>query len=203
MIDSHKLREPSKMPTIQIFETSRKLAAAGPANPSGLYARQQFEAGLQWLESRGVHIERHAISLDRPLAIDNGTIKTAIELQGEDSLPIVVLDGTIISIGGYPTRSEILVSVGSKASDDPDFLHEISALATNMRAALAANNATKFVMHCEQALSLGLPAETLRSLVESAKTANHETIRDETLTKVEQFLAGKPKVPHCSCSGDS
>lgn len=195
------------MPTIEVFETSRKPTAVGTANPSGLYARQQFEAGLRWLESRGVHIERHAISLDGPLAIDNGTVKTAIELQGEDALPIVVLDDTIISIGGHPTRSELLVSAGNKASDDPGFLHEMSTLAANMRAALAANNTTQFLLHYEQALALGLPAEDLRGVVESAKAASRATIRDETLTKVEQFLAfgpaGKPKAPRCSCSGES
>jgi hypothetical protein len=195
------------MATIEIFETSRKPTAASAANRSGLYARQQFEAGLRWLESRGVHIERHAIALNGPMAIDNGTVKTAIELQGEDSLPIVVLDGTIISIGGHPTRSELMVSAGYKASDDPGFLHEVSVLADNMTAALAANNATKFLLHCDQALSLGLSAEDLRSVVESAKSASRETIRDETLTKVEQFLAfgpaGTPKVPRCSCSEKS
>ena len=195
------------MPTIEVFETSRKPTAASAANPIALYARQQFEAGLQWLESRGARIERHAISLEGPLTIDNGTVKTAIELQGEDSLPIVVLDGTIISMGGHPTRSEILVCAGYSASDDPGFTQELSTLAANMRAALAANNATKFILHCEQGLSLGLRTEDLRSIVESAKSVSSEAIPEDTLAKVEQFLAfgptGKPKVPRCSCSRKS
>jgi len=89
------------MPTIEVFETSRTRTGANAPNPNGLYARQQFGTGLQWLESRGVHIERHAIPLDGTLAIDNGTVKTATELQGEDALPITVLNDTIISIGGY------------------------------------------------------------------------------------------------------
>ena len=76
------------MPTIEVFETSRKPTAASATNPSGLYARQQFEAGLQWLESRGVQIERHAISLDGPLAIDNETVKSAIELPRGELAPI-------------------------------------------------------------------------------------------------------------------
>ena len=195
------------MPIIEVFEASRKPAATNTENPSDLYARQQFEAGLQWLKSRGVHVERHAISLDGPLPIGNSTVKTAIELQREDSLPMVVLDSTIISIGGYPTRSELMVSAGYKTSDDPGFLQEVSALAASMRATLAENNTTMFLLYCEQGLSLGLPAEQLRKIIESAKNTCRGAVRDETLTKVEQFLAsgatGKPKAPRCSCSGNS
>lgn len=195
------------MPIIEVFEASRKPAATNTENPSGLYARQQFEAGLQWLKSRGVHVEWHTISLDGPLPIGDSTVKTAIELQREDSLPIVVLDGNIISIGGYPARSELMISAGYKTSDDPGFLQEVSDLAASMRATLAGNNTTTFLMYCEQALSLGMPAEDLRKIIESAKNACREAIRDETLTKVEQFLAfgpgGKPKAPRCSCSGNS
>ncbi len=191
------------MPSIEIFEASRQSTAASTASPRDLYARQQFEAGLQWLQSRGVHVERHSISLDGSLAVENSTVRTAIELQGEDSLPLVVLNGTIISIGGHPTRSDLLVSAGYKTSDDPGFLQELSSLATNMGAALTSNNTTTLLFHCEQVLSLGVPAEDLRQIIESEKTANRQTIRDDTLTKVEQFLAlgsaGRPKVPPCSC----
>ncbi len=193
------------MLTIQIFEMSRNPAAATAVNRNDLYARQQFEAGLQWLKSRGVHVERHAISLDGPLPIDNPTLKTAIELQREDSLPIIVLDGSIISIGGYPARSELMISAGYKTSDDPGFLQEVSDLEASMRATLAGNNTTMFLLYCEQALSLGLPAAHLRKIIEAAKNTCRGAIRDETLTMVEQFLAfgatGKPKAPRCSCNG--
>ena len=117
------------------------------------------------MKSRGVQLERHAISLDDPSTIENGTVKAAIELQEEDALPIIVLDGTIISIGGHPTCSEILVPQGIKPRRIRGSSMSCRPWRANMRAALAANDTTKFLLHCEQTLSLGLPSEELRSIL--------------------------------------
>jgi len=92
------------MPKIEVFEL------AGPAVPDperdGAFAREQCEAGLKWLRSRGVEIQWHAVGPDGLAPGGNPTVTTAIELQGRQALPIILLDGTIMSIGGYPTRSD-------------------------------------------------------------------------------------------------
>ncbi len=193
------------MPTIEVFGMSRKPIAASTESPSHLYARQQFDAGLQWLESRGVRIERHAISPHGNFATDNAAVKTAVELQGADSLPIVVLDGTIIAISGYPSRSELLASAGHPPSSDPGFVREKTIQATGMSAALAANNLAQFRNHYDRAQLLGISSDDLREMVESARAASRTDLRDETLTELEQLLAsgpaGKPKASRCTCRG--
>lgn len=194
------------MPTIEVFETVRQPTAASTANPSGLYARQRFEAGLQCLKSPGVQVQRHAISLDGLLAFDNGTVKTAIELQGEDSLPMVAFDGTIISIDGYPTHTELLTAAGYRPSDNPEFLREASALAAGVSEGLLINDLAQVRLNYDRARLLGLTADDLRSIIELAKTAGRQTIRDETLAQLERFLAfgpaGKQQAPRCSCGGE-
>ena len=185
------------MAKVEVFEAEQ-------SDQSRTFAQEQFEAGLQWLQSRGAEIQRHKLPATGPVLVENTTVTSAVELQGRSSLPITVLDGTIIGIGGYPTRAELLASAGYQATEDPAFLCEALALAAGVGAALAANNLGQFRIDYERARDLGIPAEGLRSVIESAKAAGGGMIRDETLTKMEQFLAfgpaGKPKAPRCTCS---
>ncbi len=194
------------MPTIEIFETSQKPTAASAANPGGLYARQQFEAGLQWLQSQGMVVERHAIGGENAVSAADNSVQTAIELQGADALPVTTLEGTIIGIGGYPSRAELLKLAGYEPERDLSFVSEVTALSRSMGAALAVNDLEQFRNDYECARLLGLPSEELRILADAAKTAADGSLQEETLTKLEQFLAfgrgGVPKSARCNCGGE-
>ncbi len=89
------------MPKIQIHESFRSPVATNTPNQASTYARQQFEAGLQWLQSQGVEVERHVIGTKNSFSATDDAVQTAIDLQGEEVLPVTTFDGTIIGIGGY------------------------------------------------------------------------------------------------------
>lgn len=194
------------MPRIEVFESLPSPIIGNAANLSGTYARQQFEAGLRWLQSQGVEVEQHVIGAENSVSATDSSVKTAIELQGGDALPVTTVDGMIIGIGGYPTRAELLKAAGYDPERDFSFVIEVTALCKRMGAALAANNLDQFRTNFESARVLGVPSEELRRLAEAAKTAAGGSLQEETLTKLEQFLAfgpeGVPKSARCNCAGE-
>ncbi len=66
-----------------------------------------FAADAEWARKKGAKVERFNLS-QQPLAFaNNPTVKLFLERSGQDSLPLVLLDGEIALAGRYPTRVEL------------------------------------------------------------------------------------------------
>jgi hypothetical protein len=55
------------------------------------FARKEFESRLRWLESKGVKVQRYTMPRDASWSSINPTVKSAVEAQGADCLPIVMV----------------------------------------------------------------------------------------------------------------
>ncbi len=186
------------MPTIEIYE--------GPAAAKKLpseFAHEQFEARLQWLQSKGVKVQRNILPGDDSRDFVNATVKSAFEAQGPECLPMVTVDEKIISVGGYPTPTELLQSVGNTAESDAEFIGVIAAEASALGAALAANDFHGFQRRWEHLRSLGVGDGIVANVVQAATVSAGAALRDDMRTRVEQLLAfgpqGKPPKPPCAC----
>jgi hypothetical protein len=71
----------------------------------------QFAADLQWIASHEVSVRRHNLGKDpRAFAADPAVVK---ELEaGMDRLPIIMVDGQIVSAGKYPSRRQLAETLG-------------------------------------------------------------------------------------------
>src|SRR5579883_2844937 len=57
----------------------------------------------------------------RPQAFaDNALVKSALQEHGNDCLPLVLLDGAIVSQGRYPSRDELARLAGVEADQTAD-----------------------------------------------------------------------------------
>lgn len=73
-------------------------------------ALPRFAGDLKWLKSQGVDVARHNLA-HQPMAFaDNAVVKAAMS-EDEECLPLVLLDGRIVSRRTYPTRSEMATAV--------------------------------------------------------------------------------------------
>ena len=66
----------------------------------------QFAADLKWVSEHGVPVERHNLGQE-PQAFAGNEVVVKIMQQGMDMLPIVMIDGHIISTGIYPSRQQL------------------------------------------------------------------------------------------------
>ncbi len=190
-------------PTVQVFEWSPDGVNPLPGATDGSVIAA-FTDCLRRLQSKGALVARHDVRLDRAALDANPTVKSAFDAQGPDCLPMVVVNETIISVGGYPTRVELVEAAGMSAGTDPELLGELVVESAALGAALTANAFERFQQHCERLMALGLRRNDLEGMVQSAAAAASTVVRDEMRTRVEQWLAfgpqGKLPKPRCACS---
>lgn len=71
----------------------------------------QFNADLQALSQSGVEVVRHSLSHDAAAFAGNADVMKEMG-AGMDRLPIVTVDGRIVSTGMYPTKAQLMSKLG-------------------------------------------------------------------------------------------
>ena len=83
--------------------------ACGPAvNP----VLPQFAADLDWLKSQGVKVERYGLSQQPNAFAETDAVQRALSSEGTNCLPLVLVNGQIVSCGTYPIREELASFAG-------------------------------------------------------------------------------------------
>ena len=72
----------------------------------------RFAADLAWLKHQGVDVQRFNLSQEPAQFASDGAVKHALETMGEEALPLVKVNQTVMSSGRYPTRDELAVWAG-------------------------------------------------------------------------------------------
>ena len=99
---------PSK---VQVFDPAM-CCPTGVCGPSVDPVLPKFAADLDWLKTQGLEVERFNLSQEPAAFAGNAVVKQALEDQGTECLPLILLDGRVISTGKYPTRSSLAARVG-------------------------------------------------------------------------------------------
>ena len=73
----------------------------------------RFAADLDWLESLGHRVERRNLAQEPAAFVGNPAIKELLAKEGTEALPAIVVDGRIVSRGGYPSRQLLGLWVGA------------------------------------------------------------------------------------------
>lgn len=94
------------MPTLEVFD--RPLCCStGICGPSVDPALVHFAADLDWLRSLGVEAHRHNLAFEPAAFMKYDDVKEALRVGQVGCLPIVRVNGRIVSQGRYPGRDEL------------------------------------------------------------------------------------------------
>ena len=66
----------------------------------------QFAGDLKWAAEHGITVERHNLGQEPEAFASNEAVVTIMR-QSMDMLPVIMLDGHIISTGMYPSRQQL------------------------------------------------------------------------------------------------
>lgn len=81
----------------------------------------RFAADLEWLKSKDIEINRTNLAQEPGAFVHNPSLKKALNAHGMKCLPLLVLDGQIISTGSYPSREELSRYTGVTFEPGPVF----------------------------------------------------------------------------------
>ena len=106
------------MPKLAVFDPAM-CCPTGVCGPSVDPALPRFAADLEWLKSKGIDVERHNLAQEVAVFTSNPVVKKALNSQGIKCLPLVLLDGKIVSEGIYPTREQLAKFTGLEFEPGP------------------------------------------------------------------------------------
>ena len=104
------------MKKVQVFDPPL-CCSTGVCGPDVDPALVQFAADLQWLANQGVAVERYNLAQQPQAFATNEVVITALRQRGNECLPLVLLDGSIVSQDHYPSRAELAGLAGVDPGD--------------------------------------------------------------------------------------
>lgn len=99
------------MKTVQVYDKPM-CCSTGVCGPDVDPVLPQFGADLDWLKSQGHKVERYNLAQQPQAFIENQAIHRVLSTEGTESLPVVVIDGEIVSRKVYPNRDALSALVG-------------------------------------------------------------------------------------------
>ncbi len=96
---------------LEVFDPAM-CCSTGVCGPSVDAALVQFASDVLWVAGQGVHVERYNLAQQPQAFAANNVVKSMLAKDGNACLPLILVDGEIVSTGQYPTRDELAKLVG-------------------------------------------------------------------------------------------
>jgi hypothetical protein len=79
----------------------------------------RFSADLDWLKNQGHKVQRFNLAQDAAEFAKNETVQTLLSSDGVECLPLVMVDGQVVSRGDYPSRDNLALWTKTSLSPSP------------------------------------------------------------------------------------
>jgi len=99
------------MPMIAVYDPPM-CCSTGVCGPSVDPALPKFAADLDWLSVKGVEVVRYNLARNPGAFAQNALVRDALQKKGNECLPLILVDGKIVSTASYPNRDELMGLVG-------------------------------------------------------------------------------------------
>lgn len=100
------------MKTIQVYDRPM-CCSTGVCGPSVDPTLPRFAADLNWLKSLGHQVDRYNLAQQPGAFTQNAEIHQLLATHGTECLPVVVVDGQVVSQGEYPSREQFALWTGA------------------------------------------------------------------------------------------
>ena len=94
------------MPKLEIFDPPM-CCSSGVCGPRVDPVLSRFAADVDWLKQQGVDIGRFNPAQEPQAFVANAIVATALAANPDTSLPLILVDGRVVSRGTYPSRKEL------------------------------------------------------------------------------------------------
>ena len=172
--------------------------STGVCGPSVDPALVSFAADLDWIKRLGVTVERYNLSQQPAAFVGNPVVKDMLSKEGNDCLPLIMVDGSVAFKGKYPTREMLagFANIEVQPTLITDAVRELVAIG----AAIASNCEPCFKHHYNEARKLGVSKEDMRLAVDLAQAVKDSPARS-ILALADNMLSAPQRVDIPCCSG--
>ena len=128
------------MAVLQVFDPPM-CCSTGVCGPNVNPALIRFAADLQRLQEQGVRVERFNLAQEPGEFAQNPIVGPLLAEIGTGCLPLVLVDGVVVSRGGYPSREELIAvaGVGVQRTADRTRVSAVDQATADRRSSLSQN----------------------------------------------------------------
>src|ERR1017187_1281001 len=94
------------MTKVQVFDPPM-CCSTGVCGPSVDPALARFSSDLHWLANQKIAVERYNLAQQPQAFAASEVVRAALGQHGNECLPLILLNGAVVSKGCYPTRNEL------------------------------------------------------------------------------------------------
>lgn len=183
----------AQVTTVEVFDPAM-CCSTGVCGPSVDPALSQFAGDLEWLNGRdAVTVTRYNLSQQPEAFAAREDVKAVLAEKGDACLPLVFVDGQLVSEGAYPDRSALARVAGVEPPEPAaavwsPAVKELVAIA----AAVASNCEPCLEHHVGVARELAVADEDIARAVRTAKVVK-ETPARKILDVADRLLGTVPQ----------
>ena len=98
-------------PKLEVYDPAM-CCSTGVCGPGVDQKLVQFAADLKWLQDQGVEVHRFNLAQNPTAFVQNELVNAALAEKNEAALPLLLVDGRIVSSGRYAERAELAAWLG-------------------------------------------------------------------------------------------
>lgn len=102
------------MAKIEIYEPPM-CCSTGVCGPQVDPILPRFSADLNWLKTQGHQIERFNLAQQPAAFAENELVKQMLAAESVECLPLILVDGQVVSKAAYPSRQQLTTLASSKS----------------------------------------------------------------------------------------
>lgn len=99
------------MVVLRVFDPPM-CCSTGVCGPTVNPVLTRFAADINWLKSQGVRVERFNLVQQPEAFAKDSVVERMLAQVGTECLPLVLVDGRVVSQGAYPSREELIALAG-------------------------------------------------------------------------------------------
>jgi hypothetical protein len=100
------------MAKVQVYDKPM-CCSTGVCGPQVDPVLPRFAADLKWLSNQGHNVERFNLAQQPAKFADSWVVQQLLSTEGVDCLPLVLVDGKIVSRSAYPSRENLASWTGT------------------------------------------------------------------------------------------
>ena len=177
------------MKSVQVFDPAM-CCSTGICGPVVDPVLPRFAADLAWLSGQGIAVKRHNLAQEPQAFAGNELVKRALTEHSATCLPLILVDGRIVSQGKYPSRCELAAFVGLDASEPATIYSPAVEELVAIGASIACNCMPCLKYHTDQARALGVSDDDMAKAVAMAQKVKQTPAR-LILELANRYLNGK------------
>ncbi len=162
--------------TLEVYDPAM-CCSTGVCGPDVDDALVNFANEVKWLKSQGVDVQRYNLGQEPEAFKSNPEVITRLQKEGSDILPIITVNGSVVSEGGYPSRDQVVDWLGISVSENATPSNEKQQVLRTLKQSVIQGDLDQMRDRFQFGEQLGIPKPELVNTIQDAINERQQTTK--------------------------